>query len=231
MKNIVVTTSWDDGHILDTRLAELLTRYGIKGTFYVAPRDKEILPKDRLTDEQILKLSEYFEIGAHTMTHPRLTITYDADARREIHDSKSYLENVIGKPVTSFCYPAGYFDERHVSMVRDAGFSIARTVGRFATEVKNPLTLATTAHAYRHWSDALPIMQHAGLVQFFRQYLNWDDLAISLFDKTERDGGVFHLWGHSWEIEKNADWARLERVLKHIGGRDGVSYATNGQLV
>ena len=30
-----ITTSWDDGHPLDLRVAELLAKYGLQGTFYV----------------------------------------------------------------------------------------------------------------------------------------------------------------------------------------------------
>jgi hypothetical protein len=64
-----------------------------------------------------------------------------------------------------------------------------------------------------------------------RQLWNWDDLAIALFDQTLTTGGVFHLWGHGWEIDVRRDWKRLERVLDHIGGRPGVSYLPNGALV
>ena len=44
--------------------------------------------------------------------------------------------------------------------------------------------------------------------------------SIILFDKTLEEGGVYHLWGHSWEIDKNEDWNRLERVFKYISGVD-----------
>ena len=30
-----ITTSWDDGHPLDLRVAELLSEYHLQGTFYV----------------------------------------------------------------------------------------------------------------------------------------------------------------------------------------------------
>ena len=35
MSKLIVTTSWDDGSRLDLKLAELLEKYGISGTFYV----------------------------------------------------------------------------------------------------------------------------------------------------------------------------------------------------
>jgi len=36
MKKVIVTTSWDDGHLLDLRLAQLLQDAGLKGTFYIS---------------------------------------------------------------------------------------------------------------------------------------------------------------------------------------------------
>ncbi len=73
MKKVIVTTSWDDGHKLDIRLALLLKKYGIKGTFYVSPENHEFKKADRLTKAMIKTISNNFEIGAHTMTHPHLS--------------------------------------------------------------------------------------------------------------------------------------------------------------
>ena len=47
------------------------------------------------------------------------------------------------------------------------------------------------------------------------------------FDEMLKSGGVFHLWGHSWEIDQHKDWQRLEHVLQHIANREGVRYVTN----
>jgi hypothetical protein len=63
-----------------------------------------------------------------------------------------------------------------------------------------------------------------------KYFWNWDVMAIAQFDLMLATGGVFHLWGHSWEVEKNGDWARLERVFAHIARRPGVRYVDNGEL-
>ena len=69
------------------------------------------------------------QVGAHTLTHPILCSTDDAQARHEITGSKRHLEHLLGQPVTLFAYPNGKpdkdYDRRHVDMVRDAGFSAA----------------------------------------------------------------------------------------------------------
>lgn len=237
MEKVFVTTSWDDGHRLDVKLAHLLKKYGVKGTFYVSPHNREVQEHDRLSCDDIVALSqdEHFEIGAHTMTHPRLSRISEEEAREEIIQSKLFLEHVIKKPVISFCYPGGEYTNTHVKMIQEAGFSLGRTVARFSVSLNvfSLYELPTTVHAYRHWSDMVAIARFARFrpVLFFRYYLNWDELAIALFDHVALTGGVFHLWGHSWEVDARRDWERLERVLQHIHNTSHtIVHVTNGEL-
>jgi peptidoglycan-N-acetylglucosamine deacetylase len=58
---------------------------------------------------------------------------------------------------------------------------------------------------------------------------NWDLLGRRLFEETCSSGGVFHLWGHSWEIDANGDWQRLRSVLDELSDKDAV-FVTNGEL-
>jgi len=232
--SVVVTTSWDDGHVLDLRLADMLVQHGIKGTFYVAPRDRELCEQDRLTDEQVRVLDEQFEIGAHTMSHRHLTALKPEDAWREVVESKAHLERVVGHSVTSFCYPAGKHKKRHAQMARDAGFALARTVRRFVCRApKDPFEMHTSVHTYDHWLDiwGVLVLARFNLKRFFPLYRHWDRQAIALFDRVHEQGGVFHLWGHSWEVDEHDDWQRLERVLAHIGGHRDVVYAENKDVV
>lgn len=234
MNQTVVTTSWDDGHKLDLKLAQLLRQHGLEGTFYIAPEDHEIEPTQRLTNGEIQVLAQHFEIGAHTITHPRLPQVTDDAAVIEITNSKAVLEGTIGRPVTSFCYPGGEYRPIHVEAARRAGYTYARTVDRFQFAVgPDPFVAPTSIHAYRHWSDLLDIAHFARFnpIKTIRYLLNWDQLAMAMFDRTLHQGGIFHLWGHSWEIDQAGDWQRLERVFKHIAGRPGVAYQTNQELV
>jgi len=106
-------------------------------------------------------------------------------------------------------------------------------VRRFCTTPpRDLLQVDTTVHAYRHWKDASAISRSSRLrpAVAAAHLWNWDSLAIDLFDQALAGGGVFHLWGHSWEIDARGDWSRLERVLDHIAGRPDVSYIANGAL-
>jgi peptidoglycan-N-acetylglucosamine deacetylase len=233
MKNAFVTTSWDDGHVLDMKLAGLLAKYNIKGTFYISLKNREFERKELLTADQIRLLSKYFEIGAHTLTHPRLSKISEFESKKEIEISKLYLEIITGKAVLSFCYPGGSYNLLHTKQVADAGYKFARTTKRFETKTNGKIyETATTVHAYRHWTDLIPIIKLSrfNLKKFIEYYFNWDKLAIDLFDKSVTEGGVFHLWGHSWEIEKNHDWQRLTNVFEHLKSSGNVTYVENRQI-
>ncbi|MBM9622016.1 polysaccharide deacetylase family protein [Streptomyces zhihengii] len=230
---VVVTTSWDDGHRLDPRLAALLDKHRIAGTFYIAPRNREFAPADRLPAAGIRELAERYEIGGHTLTHQRLPQLPDPVARDEIRDGKDALEDAVGGPVTSFCYPRGEYTAAHVRFAHEAGFTLARTVRRSSLLPGPALETVTTVNAYAHRVDGPLALRLAGRRPWTaaRLYLEWDQLALRWFALCLRHGGVFHLWGHSWEVDARRDWLRLERVLGHIAGRPDVSYVPNRDLV
>ena len=109
---------------MDLRVAELLTKYGLRGTFYV-PMKAET---ETMTAGQIRELGSAFEIGAHTLHHVDLTAATEALAWQEMVDSKAWIEDVTGLPCPMFCPPKGRFSAHHLRQLRDAGYQGARTV-------------------------------------------------------------------------------------------------------
>lgn len=68
------------------------------------------------------------EWGAHTVNHPILARCTLDDQYQEISGSKRRIEEMLQRPVTSFCYPNGQpgdYDDRTVEAVRRSGFSNA----------------------------------------------------------------------------------------------------------
>ena len=83
-----------------------------------------------MTEEQVRQLHRCgIEIGAHTMSHPILARIDEDSARQEIRASKDVLEQITGRPVTSFAYPNGRpindYTARDVLLAREAGFDLA----------------------------------------------------------------------------------------------------------
>src|SRR5262249_26057966 len=82
------------------------------------------------------------EIGSHTLTHPILTNVGDERLRREVRDSKSRLEEILGRQVDQLCYPNGDNDERVQCEVARAGYRAAVTVvNGLIQRGDDPLTL------------------------------------------------------------------------------------------
>jgi len=223
---LIVTTSWDDGSTYDRKLAGLLDTYGIKGTFYI-PRSYR---NDQLRESDVRELDKRFEIGCHTLDHVDLTAVPPEDAAREIEGSKSYLESLLGHRVLMFSYPKGRYNRNIKELVRRSGFVAARTCdygesGSFDDPYEWKVSVQTTNGSPR---IALISCLRAGMP--VASVFDWEARAKHLFDRMLRSGGVYHLWGHSWEIEKGNCWEKLERVLRYISDRKGVEYMTNGGI-
>jgi peptidoglycan/xylan/chitin deacetylase (PgdA/CDA1 family) len=80
-----------------------------------------------LTVDEVIRLGQdgFFEVGAHTVTHPLLATLPVATQRGEIKQSKTCLEGMLGKPVVTFSYPHGSRGTETVAIAREAGFACA----------------------------------------------------------------------------------------------------------
>lgn len=232
------TTSWDDGHPLDLRVAELLTRYGLRGTFYVPMQSGRAM----LTPSEIRQLSTAFEIGAHTLHHEDLTRLPARVARMEIVEAKHYVEDLIGKPCAMFCFPYGKYRRRHLVFARDAGYAGVRTSElmsvAFPRSENGIAVLPTTIQATPH--NALVYLRNACRRFAWRSLANyvqhargstWERAAQTFLSLVMGRGGVFHLLGHSWEVEEHGQWRQLEEVLRKLADCGGsVISLTNAEL-
>jgi peptidoglycan/xylan/chitin deacetylase (PgdA/CDA1 family) len=224
-------TSWDDGYVLDLRIAEMLQRFDLKGTFYICPASQH--RADMLSSEQIRTLAMHHTIGAHSMTHPRLTQICREDGEKEIRQSKQWIEEVTGKPCTSFCYPYGAVNDDVKRMVKDAGYTEARTTRdlEFAAtdDLLQPVTLQIAPFPLRMrfhplWKvlDPLgPLRSRYGKLRRLgtphAAMTSWFALAKYLYDYgRKKDVPFFHLYGHSREVEKYNMWQDLESFLAYV---------------
>lgn len=84
-----------------------------------------------LTWDMLEKMREAgFDVGAHTVTHPMLSLVAVQEAVAEITGSKRMLEQRLGTPVTSFAYPYGkadMFTDETIIALENAGFACAFT--------------------------------------------------------------------------------------------------------
>lgn len=93
---------------------------------------------DGMSLDQLKKCgdSELVTIGAHGVSHPKLTDLGEAELAREIGGSRAALQEVIGTAIDLFAYPFGDTDDRVARAVEAAGFR--------AAFVEGPVTIAST---------------------------------------------------------------------------------------
>ena len=47
-------------------------------------------------------------------------------------------------------------------------------------------------------------------------FKGWNQVVIETLYFIIKNGGIWHLWGHSWEIDENNDWKKLEDIFREI---------------
>lgn len=214
----VITFSWDDGHPLDLQVADLLSKYGFKATFYVPNSNREGFPV--LNDAQLRCISSSFEIGSHTDTHCYLNSGGSLLAKNEVVNGKDKLENRLGHATQGFCYPGGKYNKLHIELLKSVGVSYARTVKNFCSDMKfNAYEMPTTVQFYPH-SKTTYLKNYIKGIDFKNRINAFSSLigAASLnekifsFAKLSKPS-VLHIWGHSWELERFGGLKILEELL------------------
>jgi len=234
----IVTTSWDDGDPKDLKIAELLRDRNLAGTFYVPIQGYKRSRSLGAGDIRALN-SEGFEIGAHTVSHKSLNKLKAREVKYEVVTCKDMLEQLTGCRVRMFCYPNGRYDAEVIQHVKASGYLGARTTRMLSLGAFLPFEMPTTVQAYPHGRSTYlrnlgRAQNFAGLWNYLRDLsgLNtWIAVGKYLFDQVVEHGGIWHLYGHSWEIDELGIWNELRQMLDYVAHRKNVTYLTNGDLV
>jgi peptidoglycan/xylan/chitin deacetylase (PgdA/CDA1 family) len=229
---MILLTSWDDGHPSDLRIADLLRKHGLEGTFFVPKRNIE--GRSVMNESELRSLDRDFELGGHTLDHIYLNQLNPDESYRQIFDGKNWLEGVVGHRISGFCYPGGKRNRRIAMQVNQAGFQYARTIENFRIDSKfDKMAVPTSLQFFEHKSITL----WRNLVRFgaYRKRalaalccVGSHDFATrldNLIQLVERSGGVLHIWGHSWEIDEYNLWRQLDEFLGVLGRVAASSYS------
>jgi peptidoglycan/xylan/chitin deacetylase (PgdA/CDA1 family) len=123
-----VVLTFDDGYRdFYTNAWPVLRQHKFKATIFVITG---FVNQDRyLTWDMIRELDQsgYIEVGSHTVHHVDLSKVAADVANAEVTESKQVIEQEIGHPIQSFCYPSGRYTASVVSQLRQVGYTIATT--------------------------------------------------------------------------------------------------------
>jgi len=163
------------------------------------------------------------------------------DGRRVFYRGR-WIEDVTGTSCAMFCPPMGKFRREHLAMARECGFAGIRTVELLSIgaprECDGIVVMPTTIQAYPHgMMSYLKNAARRGAAGNFWRWVrmgrsgDWVRFAQRVLDEVLRCGGVFHLWGHSWEIEENGQWPQVEEAMRILAGaKDRARCVANGDL-
>lgn len=136
--------AWRSGHPAPTpRHALFMELWSLLQTSVPAVRDRVVAELERwasatpdggdgapLGRDDLVRLGAHplVGVGAHTVSHPRLSALAPGEQSTEVVESRRYLEELLGRPVHSFAYPHGRpgdYTPDTVRVVREAGFTRA----------------------------------------------------------------------------------------------------------
>jgi peptidoglycan/xylan/chitin deacetylase (PgdA/CDA1 family) len=211
----------------------------MRGTFYVPLQPFDGHPALSADDLRSL-CAEGFEVGGHGIAHENMSQISLQKATHVVQTCKAVLEDTVGQRLRMFCYPNGRYSHHVVEALKTAGYEGARTVCLLATEVSyGPFDLPTTAQVYPHTrTEYLRNITRARSLGRLYDYVahlsldnDWIEIGKKLFDRVLKYGGIWHLWGHSWEIQHLGLWDEMQQMLDYVCSRDDVLYLNNGDVL
>ena len=217
-----LTMSFDDGTTQDARLAEILRKYNLTATFNINTgllgAETDLFPLGinarhlRLSENDIKGgLYDGFELAVHTLGHPLLTSLSDEEVKRQIELDRKNIERLTKTSPKGMAYPGGgsdSFDERIIKIAKSVGIKYARTGltnGTFSPPAE-----------FIKWQATCRITD--------------EDLMTLAKSFAEQKGGIFFVWGHSYELDAEGLWERFEDFCRFMSGSSDVISVTNGEI-
>lgn len=218
-----LTFSYDDGNMADSKLIEILDRYGMKGTFNIntsrLPKegDRPSFVREGAYIEKYMwnELRDAYsghEIASHSLTHPHLEKLDRATCRAEMLTDMINIEAITGKMPVGMAYPFGSYSDETVDVLKELGLKYAR--GTWSN------------HSFDIQSDLLrfrPTCHHND-----PELMNLAKQFAELKPDTPK---IFYVWGHTYEFEIQKNWDVIERFCDYLAGHDDIFFGTNEEVL
>jgi peptidoglycan/xylan/chitin deacetylase (PgdA/CDA1 family) len=130
----IAVLTFDDGWRDDlTTVAPMLTRLGVRATFFICPagfgkRFPRFGDAVVMSEDEARALHEVgMELASHSLSHPDLRALSDSELRLELVSSREAVEALTAESCLTLAYPSGWHDRRVERATADAGYQLAFT--------------------------------------------------------------------------------------------------------
>lgn len=212
--------TYDDGILQDVRFVALLNRYGLKGTFNLNSQlmEEEFawthpngMTVKRLSVDAVRNLYDGHEVAAHTLTHPYLSDKTREQILWEMGEDKRRLEVLFGREVAGFGVPFHFYNETVAQCVKECGFAYGRN--------------SELTHGYSPWQD--PYYWSCGIFHIEPEL----DAYVEGFFQTEQELALCQIVGHSYDLDAENLWDKMEAILARVALDADVCSMTHIELV
>ena len=118
-----VVMTFDDGHSSNLRAAEVLRKVGGQATFFLTKHFCQTR-RDYLSKHDICELADLCHVGSHSVTHPFMAKMSTEHICYELSNSKVWLEQLVGKAVTTFSAPNGSMNVTVRNLAINLGYTL-----------------------------------------------------------------------------------------------------------
>lgn len=212
--------SYDDGVLQDERFVKLLNTYNLKGTFnlnsglmeneFEWKHESGCIVK-RLSKEKVLPLYNGHEVASHTLTHPFMNNLAESRILHEMQEDKKNLEKFFGRQIKGFAVPFDYYSELIEFCTKKAGFEYARIPEE---------TLSFTPQTNYHRWKATVFHLDAALEKLTEDFI-----------KTNEELALFQIAGHSYDLDTENMWDKIENIFKKISSQDNILPMTTIEII
>ncbi len=221
------TISFDDGITQDARIMQIMSKYGIKGTFNVNTgltgfhwdlSSVGITADHTRITEQDFRNGYYdgFEIASHTSMHPLLTSLRNSEVISQVKEDCRKISEWTGTIPTGMAYTGGgtdSYNDRVIDLITAN------------TEIKYARTAVCTSsydlpEKFMVWNPGFWSCQE-DLLECAKEFEALD---------TQDGDKLFYVWGHGYEFDQYDMWDEFEELCSYMSKLDDVEFVTNGEF-
>ncbi|WP_458408126.1 polysaccharide deacetylase family protein [Anaerotignum sp.] len=219
-KKKAFNVTYDDGVLQDVRFVELLNRYGLKGTFNLNSalmenefewvHEKGCVVK-RLRTDVVKSLYAGHEVASHTLNHPYMHGLSKEGILWELSQDKRNLEELFGEEIKGFAVPFDYYSDLIEECVKECGFAYGR--------------ISEMSHSFRPQND---------YYRWKATVFHCEDAMEGLtqqFVETDEELALFQIVGHSYDLDTENMWDRMENVFQIIAKQDAILPMTTIEII